>query len=86
MLNNHSIKIYKQHTHTKKDFMQEETPEISPGGPGSQQPMENIIIRVYLATNSPSAPLENITFSGEKKKKQHKLQANKEGFLKLVIV
>lgn len=52
--------------------MQEETPEISPGGPGSQQPMENIIIRVYLATNSPSAPLENITFSGEKKKKQHK--------------
>lgn len=83
MLNNHSIKIYKQHTHTqKKDFMQEETPEISPGGPGSQQPMENIIIRVYLATNSPSAPLENITFSGEKKKKNNtNFRQTKKDFL-----
>lgn len=42
-------------------------PEISLGGPGSQKPMEKIIIRVYLATKSPSTPLENITFSGEKK-------------------
>lgn len=46
--------------------MQEENTEISPGGPGSKQPMENIITRVYLATNSPTAPLENITFSEEK--------------------
>lgn len=62
--------------------MQEETPEISPGGPGSQQPMENIIIRVYLATNSPSAPLENITFSGEKKKKNNtNFRQTKKDFL-----
>lgn len=61
--------------------MQEETPEISPGGPGSQQPMENIIIRVYLATNSPSAPLENITFSGEKKKNNTNFRQTKKDFL-----
>lgn len=61
--------------------MQGETPEISPGGPGSQQPMENIIIRVYLATNSPSAPLENITFSGEKKKNNTNFRQTKKDFL-----
>lgn len=43
--------------------MQEESAGISLGGPVSQQPMENIIIGMYLATSSPSAPLENVTFS-----------------------
>lgn len=68
MLNNHSVKTYKNKQHTKKKKMWEENalPEISLGGPGSQQPMEKIIIRVYLATKSPFTPLENITFSGEK--------------------
>lgn len=84
MLNNHSVKTYEINRTEKEDFMQEENAGISLGGPGSQQPMENIIIRVYLATSSPSAPLENIFFfSGGK---PHKLQANKEVFFKLVVV
>lgn len=70
MLNNHSVKTYEINRTEKEDFMQEENAGISLGGPGSQQPMENIIIRVYLATSSPSAPLENIFFFFRRKTPQ----------------
>ena len=57
--------------------MQEENAGISLGGPVSQQPMENIIITVYLGTDSPSAPLENITFFRRKNNTNFK-QTKKE--------
>lgn len=76
MLNNHSVKTYKIYR-TKKKSMQEENAEISLGGTVSQEPMESIIMKVYLATNCPSAPLENITFVLRKNKRNFK-QTKKE--------
>lgn len=73
MLNNRSVKTYKINR-TKKGFYAEEKAGISLGGPVSQQPVENIIIRVYLATDSPSAPLESITFFRRKNNTNFKKQ------------
>lgn len=78
MLNNHSVKTYEINRTEKEDFMQEENAGISLGGPGSQQPMENIIIRVYLANSSPSAPLENINFFFRRKNPTNFKQTKKD--------